>query len=315
MKFKMKYLIIVMALCLGFSSCDNDDDNDDVTIEVIETDPIVLDNNELALEVGQTGTVNVSSGGGEYTVFSSNPDIATASIEGSAVTINTLDKGIVSVIVTDKNDQIAEIQLTSMYMEIIFEQPEVELELLKGHYQNFSISVVQGNGEYEASTESEIIEVSVDGDDIVVTAMKEGTAVIKVTDSRNLEAELTVVITETLNPWTENLLAEIMESDDDAFVINSSSVNTSHVTCINTVEDGLNKYGWDYYGHYYYFVYWAGDKTVGSKTDGQFKYYFGRTFDEPVDFEIIKNDGFKIWGIFSFLKDEKVNYGYFCYAI
>lgn len=32
---------------------------------------------------------------------------------------------------------------------------------------------------------------------------------------------------------------------------------------------------------------------------------------DPIDFEIIKNDGEKIWAVYSFMKQERLHYGYF----
>lgn len=42
-------------------------------------------------------------------------------------------------------------------------------------------------------------------------------------------------------------------------------------------------------------------------------YYYSSTniSADAIDFEIIKNDGVKIWAIYSFVQDERLYYGYF----
>ena len=41
----------------------------------------------------------------------------------------------------------------------------------------------------------------------------------------------------------------------------------------------------------------------------------GNIFSFDVDVEIIKNDGSRVWGICSCVKDDYLNTGYFCIAL
>lgn len=82
---------------------------------------------------------------------------------------------------------------------------------------------------------------------------------------------------------------------------------------LNRVENGRNLYGWDYFGFYYLKIYFAGDKAVGKKENASLAYYYSSTniSADAIDFEIIKNDGVKIWAVYSFVMDGKLRYGYF----
>ncbi|MDD3909598.1 MAG: hypothetical protein PHN86_06555, partial [Proteiniphilum sp.] len=76
---------------------------------------------------------------------------------------------------------------------------------------------------------------------------------------------------------------------------------------------GRNLYGWDYYNFYYLKIYFSGDKEVGKKENASLVYRYGSTSisADHIDFEIIKNDGNKIWAVYSFIRLEVLHYGYF----
>lgn len=81
----------------------------------------------------------------------------------------------------------------------------------------------------------------------------------------------------------------------------------------------MNKYGWSVWSEYLT-IWFSGDKTVGKKEKAllsQFTYedYTTQFTEEPAILEIIKNNGTKIWAVYSVLKADKLSYGYFCAKI
>ena len=60
-----------------------------------------------------------------------------------------------------------------------------------------------------------------------------------------------------------------------------------------------------------------GDLSVGTKTEGSFsnKDWYDTTAYEGVTYEILKNDGSRVWGIVHLAEENYLHVGYFCTSI
>lgn len=311
-------LLLIMVSPLGFTACDSDDDDTDVqpTEEVTE---LILEKSSVDVEVDNIGTVKITQGGGEYHVFSSNPDIVAVELEDNVLKLSALSKGRTSVIISDKNSQYKELGVVAFYDVLEIETTEVNVKMPLGHPKTIRIPITKGNGGYEVSVESEIVSATIENDsEIVLVATKEGEATVKLTDSYGLTLDISVTISTTTIPYDDEELEAIKANDTNRYVFNANNIDGSWYKYMNTTEGDLNLYGWDYYGYMYFKLYFGGDKSVGEKSDA--KMVSKLSWSEPevnesIKFEIIKNDGTKIWAVYSYIKDEKLNFGHFCQDI
>jgi len=311
-------LLLIMVLPLGFTACDDDDDDPDVP-PTEEVTALILEQSSVDVKVDNTGTVKITQGGGEYHAICINPDIVSAELEDNVLKLNALSRGRTSVIISDKNSQYKELNVVAFYDVLAIEATEIDVKMPLGHPKTMKIPITKGNGGYKVSTESEIITASIEDDDkIVVVATKEGKATIALTDSYGLQLEIPVTIATTTIPYDATELEAIKADETKRYEFNANNVDGSYYTYLNTKEGDLNLYGWDYYGYMYFKLYFAGDKSEGEKADAKIvsKISWGdNEINEAIKFEIIKNDGTRIWAVFSFIKDEKLNFGHFCQDI
>ena len=73
---------------------------------------LVISQNNVVVNPGSTTTVEITSGNGDYTVSVDKPNIATATLYGTTITIKGESKGTAKVTVKDKSGQTAEIIVT-----------------------------------------------------------------------------------------------------------------------------------------------------------------------------------------------------------
>ena len=310
-------LLLFLAFPLGFTACSDDDDEQD-NVPLVETPELVLEKSTIDIEVGKSGVVAIKEGGGEYSVFSSNPDIVSVELKDNSVTMSALVLGKTSIILSDKNGRYRELGVVAYYKEILLGRDKVEVKIPLGHTEKSTrIAITQGNEGYEISTESENITASIEDNHIVIKATQAGDAILKLTDSYGLELTVPVTVTENSTvAYDEYDLAEIKANTDNRYLYNNINIGHSAYSHVHSTTDGVNLYGIDYRNEtYYYKVYFEGDKSVGVKTGGllRVKYHSPRiTFEESCDLEVIKNDGTKIWVVYSYIKDEKLNFGHFC---
>lgn len=240
-------------------------------------------------------------------------------LEGNVVKLSALSKGRTSVIISDKNSQYKELGVVAFYDVLEIETTEVNVKMPLGHPKTIRIPITKGNGGYEVSVESEIVSATIENDsEIVFVATKEGEATVKLTDSYGLTLDIPVTISTTTIPYDNKELEDIKADDTNRYVFNAKNIDGSWYQYMNTTEGDLNLYGWDYYGYMYFKLYFGGDKSVGEKSDAKMvsKLSWGDPeVNESIKFEIIKNDGTKIWAVYSYIKDETLNFGHFCQDI
>ena len=162
---------------------------------------------KFELGKGEKVSFTITAGSGEYSVESSNAMVATASVNGNEVKIETFDAGSVTITVTDtKTHQTANVYVT---VTEVVNPPHIEdlhidatsIELIVG--ESKSITITSGNGDYTVKSSNEsVATVSINGTTVTVKAISAGSKVaITITDSKSGQtATVYVTVTEAVTP-------------------------------------------------------------------------------------------------------------------
>jgi len=319
MKLRNKLLyLLVMVLPLGFTACDDDDDDNDI-LPTEEVSELILEKSTVDVKVDNTGNVKITQGGGEYHAFSSDPDVVSVELADNVLTLSALSRGRTSIIISDKNSQYKELNVVAFYDVLEVESTEIMVKMPLGHPKTMRIPITKGNGDYEVSTESEIVSATIENDsEIVLVATKKGEATITLTDSYGLTLDIPVTISSTTIPYDAKELEEIMANEESRYIFNTNDMHEYYLSEESSYVDGTTMIGLNSSYGYYYKLFFTGDKSVGVKSDGVLDidlYFAGITLKESVTVEIIKNDGNKVWAVYSYIKDEKLNFGHLCQNI
>ncbi len=311
------WFLLLIILSSGVVACnDDEDEKGELFPEITESQPIELDSEIADVFVGGTSVVKITKGGGDYKVVSLNPSIAEISYENSQISVTGLKMGRSAILITDANSQYKTLEVVSHYNQIILEQNSVVVGMKLGHVTTVKIDIIQGNGDYKCSSQTEIFDTWIEENQLIIEAREEGTATVTITDDYGLKIEVPVTVQTTTIPYSEDELVEIMNDSSIRYVFNEQK-NSSWVTVVNRVEEDLNVRGYTYYTYMSLLVYYPGDHYVGKKTGAELSYQYAWG-DDPAfehhscDFEIIKNDGEKVWAIYSFVENERLYFGHFC---
>lgn len=309
-------MLAAIALTMGFTACSNDNDDSTATTVVPEAaTTLELDSTHINAGVGEAASMNILKGGGDYKIFSEDTTIAKALLEGNTIKITTLKKGITGLVLSDKAGNYKRIEVKSMYMKIATNKDTYELSMKLGHNSaKGTIIATAGNGNYTAvSDNTGIVKVEeVSGDNIILSALKEGSANITITDMMGLSKTVKVTVVVSKIPFTQEEKEAIMKLvnpitvwDDAKYYNNSSNyygATSGHIS-------------FDYWNAMYMHFFFKGDLTAGKKTQGKVK--FVKSWDAPeqnfdnVEIEILKNDGKHVWGIASKVDPDYIHTGYF----
>lgn len=315
MKTRYKTLLGILLLAVPafmLLSCGDDEDIPSVT----EPSDLVIEKEQVMIVVGDKAELEIVKGNNDYKAFSLNDEIATVGISGNKLVIDAVEKGRTSVIVSDGSGQYRSLNIVSYYETLKVEHEVVNLMLPLGTTKTKSIGILQGNGNYRAeSSDPEIVSVKISGELLLLTGKKEGEVSVTLTDALDITTTIQVKVTSTTEPYDESELEAIMKKETLCYVFDDSVVEnaTTYYTLLNGIDNGRNLYGWDYYNYYYLKIYFSGDKEEGKKENASLVYRYSSTSisADPIDFEIIKNDGEKIWAVYSFVEQERLHYGYF----
>lgn len=315
MKTRYKTLLGILLLAvplLTLLSCGSDGDIPPVT----EPSELEIEKEQVEIVVGNKAELEIVKGNDEYKAFSLNDEVVTVGISGNKLIVDAVGRGKTSVIVSDGSGQYRSLSVVSYYDAIKVEQEVVGLWLPLGSIKTKRVEILQGNGDYHAeSSDPEIVSVQASGELLLLTGRKEGKVSITLTDALDVTTTIQVEVTSTTEPYDEWELKAIMKQETLCYVFDNSVVEnaTTSYTPINKIENGRNLYGWDYYNYYYLKIYFSGNKEVGKKENASLVYRYSsiNISEDSIDFEIIKNDGKKIWAVYSFVKQERVHYGYF----
>lgn len=322
MKTIHKLVFSFCILAITLNSCSSDDDKKNDIPVVKETPELGISEEPISVIVDKETSVEITQGASGYNAFSLNPDIATAKVEDNQVTISGKSGGSTFIIVSDQSGQYKKFPVTAYYDKLTLEQEHVDIEIPNGAPGEATVRVLLGNGGYSATSDNtDILSMSVSGDYVVITAIKEGDATVTVKDVMGMEGCFTVHTTISTSPYTKEELEKIKSNSKVRYEFEGYKIEESRYYVFeNTVENGMNRYGWrPTYPGEYLTIWFSGDKTVGKKEKAflsQFTYedYTTQYDNEPIIFEIIKNDGKKIWAVYTVQSNGK-SYGYFCAEI
>lgn len=190
----IKYFVFPFLFCL--CACGDDDNkNTDIPDNSVE---LKVDADEISIAQGDTRTVNIISGNGEYAVISANEEVVTAEIDGNAIKLTAV-KG--------RNNAQGVVYVRDQYYRrakiLVHTAAEFELKLNETLFTLYSqvkgadealIKIYLGNGGYslEIDDENNCIEVDQsaleDNELFTVKGIGQGNARIKVTDRKGKEA-------------------------------------------------------------------------------------------------------------------------------
>ena len=230
---------------------------------------------KLSLVEGNSGTVIITAGSGEYGVTNLNSDIAKATLNGTTITIQALAVGEAKVVVTDiKTGQkiIIEVTVTqgTTYPDIALSTQEVYLNV--GDTEQ--IEVTSGSGSYSIWVYApEVANVTISGKIITIKALSLGSTIVKVTD-------------EVTKKTTTFGIAVIPPSAYDKYAVDLGlSVKWSQINVgAVSVEDWGEHYAWGETESKSYFSWSSYDLCNGTEsTITKYNSHDGKTILEPSD--------------------------------
>lgn len=321
--------MLATALMFGMTACSDDDDEYDPGLNVPaaqEKSPITIDTEgEVQVGVGETATFNITGGGGDYKVVAENPAYVNASISGNAVTLSGVEKGIAGVLISDAQGNYKHVTVKSMYFQMTLDKSEVSVGMKLGHTDGEAkVTVLGGNGNYTAvSADETIAKVKVNGDVVTIQGVKTGGTTVTITDMMGLTQTVNVKVETTSIPFSDDEKADILKLDKNIQTFDGQYATYLEWYSGSYFVEAIDG-GYKLYSHYGSAGGWAssyamvftfkGDLTVGKKTEGAYSNtgWDGTTSYDGLDVEILKNDGSRIWGIISGVKDDYLHTGYFC---
>lgn len=303
-KYSKLFLFLIAGITLSFASCSSDDDT---VIEKEGTTQLEFEEEDVRVIIGSSTEINISAGNGDYKVFSLNEDIAKVELVDNKVVISGLSAGETAVVVSDQDNQYKNNSVVSYYDGIKTGVEEFDLKKRLGGISTHKIEITQGNGDYVAESSNEEIAKVLEVEDNILTieTREVGEINITITDRLGYELVVPTTITNTTYPYNDSELAEILKDDSRRYHFADRDVHEYYYDFVNTTENDMNVYGWDYSnGWFEFYIYFPGDKEVGVKENSLITYdrWGPDLYKEPVYFEIVKNDGENIWAIFSILK-------------
>ena len=327
MKITSRIIVLLMSalLPMGFAGC-SDDDDDMPNPGGEEAPEFVLGQESIKVKIGSENkaTVDVKQGGGEYNAFILDARIAKTEIVDGVIKVEGLANGQTFLMVSDKYSRYRKLPV-SVYTtdKLQLSHETFDLITLLGYSKTLKANVVLGNGGYEVMSDNPAVSVSVNeaGEiSMKATSKKEDfTANITVTDCTGLTANIVVTVKASLEPFTTEELEAIKADNSRRYYYRGRRTDDYDVEYVNTtIDDGKIRYGWNLWGSYYHYMDFMGDKTEGVKEGATFSVSSWIVSDkysgQAVTLKIIKNDGTNLWGVFSFVDEEReiLCSGYFC---
>ncbi|GIM58769.1 hypothetical protein CAPN007_09760 [Capnocytophaga canimorsus] len=183
-----------------------------ITIKVTVSD-FLLSASEISIIAGKSGTVQISSGSGNYEVTSEDANIATAEIVSNEVKITAKNVGTTQVVVVDKKTN----KKYSITVKVVndLKMEKSELTVTNGDFEIINIlggDNANGNYEFEiTTTPTDVVNVepkwydSTQGHHLKVTGLKPGETTVTVKDKQTQQIatfKVTVNLSEFSIPRT-----------------------------------------------------------------------------------------------------------------
>ena len=209
-------VVTVTDIATGFTK--------DITVTV-NAEPLTISNHTVEVTAGESATVQIISGSGNYSVVSSNPSVATATVSNGIVTVISVAGGTATITVTDtQSGQSATIEVTVAYLPLALASNSVSL--IVG--DEGTVEITSGSGSYSVqSSDSEIATAVVDGTSVKVTAIEAGKATITVIDTKSGQTTSIEVTVDYLPLVLSSYSLTLSIGDEGSVNITSGSGNYS----------------------------------------------------------------------------------------
>lgn len=192
-------LVSLFGLQLTMQSCAKKE----VAFNAVE---MTLDKSAVFLTPGSSVSVNISTGNGEYTAVSSDPEVATATIADNVLTIKaaaSVDKANAVIVVTDKAYKRKSIDVViSKLFEMTLSKTEAALEVGVPEKNELTVDINTGNSGYKAvlmENSAQFVELNTSKLEshgrFTIKAIAAGIAKVKITDAKGKEGIVTITIT------------------------------------------------------------------------------------------------------------------------
>ena len=191
--------ITVTANAVGATTVSVTDNatGENVILTVIVTEPVApfgLSQSELTIEVGETATVSILNGRGNYTVRASTSGIVTPTISGETLSVRALKAGTTTLTVTDvltQSTATLTVTVTAPTLPLALSQDNVTMVV----GTSTTVNILNGKGSYSVAGGTGIVSTVISGNTLSLQALAEGTATVTVTDLiTGYSASLTVTV-------------------------------------------------------------------------------------------------------------------------
>lgn len=326
--YKQFFIFLLSSFLFGIYACSEDNE---VLTDPAESKGLTLDlkskDQPVVVKVGATPHVlNIEGGKGDYRVLSLNEAVAQATIEGNKLLIKGIANGKTSLVVTDHDGYYSKVNLVVYTTDqLVLETNSLDLTSSLGREVYAAVRIELGNGGYTITSDNEAIEASVSNNGVIevwaVSQPEVQQAVLTLNDVYGLSATIDVRVSASQEIFSVGELEAIKQNAERRYVVNGIKMEMNGSVYFNTLSsEGVQRYGWTFMGHFHVSIAYQGHKQVGDKQqatfacnafDGTLSNHF--EFEElPVNLEIIKNDGAKLWGVFYFIEDGVLHSGHFC---
>lgn len=319
---KKKYYLLLFSILFvtGVIGC-SDDEHIDNTVVPEPVSDLIIEATDVDVTIGNIITIDIATGNEDYQIFSLNPEVATAQIIDGQIVIEGIIPGRTAAILSDKNDQYQRIAIRSFYDQIVVDREDViYIKTKKGQRKQEKIKILGGNGDYTIVSDNEkimeITKYSSWSQTITIEGFQTGIAHVIIRDALDVERIITVEIEASDIPFTDEEIETIKNLDRVQYVYDEIEEFPRSPQILNKQQDGFWINGYYENSNVFMEVHFP-DKEVGKKQGCKFRFaswpyqVFVREWVDLDKFEIVKNDGTKIWAVFSYVLDDVLHYGYF----
>lgn len=171
---------------------------------------VSVDKNDLFIKIeNPTAEVNITNGNGNYKVTVADESIATATLDGTRITINGLKNGTTTATVMDwaKRSAVINIRVKEDF-ELKLDKEEVTLFPNNNEKNKALVNIISGNGDYQVESDNAQIAIAElnEAGELTITAIDYGFANITVTDADGNKKVIKVISAEhelTFNKFPE----------------------------------------------------------------------------------------------------------------
>lgn len=185
----MMFCLVGFLMCVSivsFNGCKNKDE---------PTTQLVVSPTSVSVKVGDTQSVTIKDGNGDYKVAVGDATIASATIDGSTIAIKGLKNGTTAVTVTDKGNQSTQIQVTvsdtaPAALAVDASTVSVNIDATK------TVTISGGTPAYTATSKDvAIATATLSGTSVTVKGIAEGSTTVTVKDAGNQTKDIAVTVT------------------------------------------------------------------------------------------------------------------------